>query len=192
MVAYTREVKQLKNVKNRPALSHGQSWTPPKKGYYKINVYGAVFKELGCCGVGVVIRNEYEQLMGAMSKKCDFPLKALEVEAKAIEEGIIFARELSLKKVILESDAQVVVKFLTEKSMAQSSIIMVIKGAKLSLRGFDSWVVNYVYRNKNFAAHVTAQNARFVSDVNVWVEDTPPVIEQQILYDVSLLNDFIV
>ena len=37
-----------------------------------------------------------------------------------------------------------------------------------------------------------AQNAKFVSDVNVWVEDTAPVIEQQILFDVSLLNDSIV
>ena len=52
------------------------------------------------------------------------------MEAKAIEEGIIFARELSLKKVILESDAQVVVQSLSEKSMAPSSIIMVIEGAK--------------------------------------------------------------
>ena len=95
----------------------------------------------------MVIRNEYGQLMGAMSKKWDFPLKALEVEAKAIEESIIFARELSLKKVILESDAQVVVKSLIEKSMAPSSIIMVIEGAKLSLRGFDSWVVNQICRN---------------------------------------------
>ena len=68
--------------------------------------------------------------MGAMSKKCDLPLQALEVEAIAIEERIIFARELSLKKVILESDAQVVVKSLSEKSMAPSSIIMVIEGAK--------------------------------------------------------------
>ena len=59
VAAYMGEVKQLKNEKKRPATSHGQSWTPPKKGYYKINVDGAVFKELGCCGVGVVIRNEY-------------------------------------------------------------------------------------------------------------------------------------
>ena len=149
-------------------------------------------EELGCCGVGVVIRNEYGQLMGAMSKKCDLPLQALEVEAIAIEEGIIFARELSLNKVILESDAQVVVKSLSEESMAPSSIIMVIEGAKMSLRGFESWVVNHIYRNKNSAAHIMAQDARFVSDVNVWVEDTPPVIEQQILFDVSRLNDSIV
>ena len=129
---------------------------------------------------------------GSNEQKVCFSPERLDVEAKAIEEGIIFARELSLKKVILESDAQVVVKSLIEKSMAPSSIIMVIEGAKMSLHGFDSWVVNHICRNKNSATHIMAQNARFVSDVNVWVEDTPPVIEQQILYDVSLLNDSIV
>ena len=67
-----------------------------------------------------------------------------------------------------------------------------IEGAKMSLCGFDSWVVNHICKNKNSVAHIMAQNARFVSDVNVWVEDTSPVIEQQILYDVSLLNDSIV
>ena len=55
---------------------------------------------------------------------------------------------------------------------------MVIEGAKMSLCGFDSWVVNHICKNKNSATHIMAQNARFVSDVNVWVEDTPPVIEQ--------------
>ena len=130
--------------------------------------------------------------MEAMCKKCDLPLKALEVEAKAIEEGIIFARELSLKKVILESDAQVVVKSLSKESMAPSSIIMVIEGAKMSLRGFESWAVNHICRNKNSAAHIMAQDARFVSDVRVWVEDTPPMIEQQIMLDVSRLNVSIV
>ena len=76
--------------------------------------------------------------------------------------------------------------------MAPSSITIMIEGAKMSLCGFDSWVVNHISRNKNSVAHIMAQNVRFVSNVNVWVEDTPPVIEPQILYDVSLLNDSIV
>lgn len=34
-----------------------------------------------------------------------------------------------------------------------------------------------------------AKSAKFVSDYIVWVEDTPPAIEKQILYDVSCMND---
>ena len=58
-------------------------WTPPSPARYKINVDGAVFKEQKSAGVGIIIRDDAGQLIGAYSKEIKAPLGAIEVEAKA-------------------------------------------------------------------------------------------------------------
>jgi len=50
-----------------------------------------------------------------MSKMIDLPLQALAMEVKVVEEGVLLAWDLSLKNIIVESDAQMVVNSLVEQ-----------------------------------------------------------------------------
>ena len=47
-------------------------------------------------GVGILIRDATGQLIGAYSKKIDAPLGAIEAEAKAVELGLQFAKDMSI------------------------------------------------------------------------------------------------
>ena len=100
----------------------------------------------------------------------------------------MFCWDLSLKDIIVESDAQIVVNSLTEQGQPPSSIHKVIEGTKMGLSCFDSWEMKYVCRDRNSVAHLMARHAKFITDCRIWVEDTPPVIANQVLIDVNHLN----
>ena len=58
-------------------------------------------------------------MMGAMSKWVALPLKALEAEAWAVQEGVQLAWELGLREIIIKGDAQVVIKALQNSKSAR-------------------------------------------------------------------------
>ena len=62
--------------------------------------------------VGVLIRDEEGNIIGALSKKIWVPLKAIEIEAKAVEVGLQFAKDLSIRDFILEGDSLFVINAL--------------------------------------------------------------------------------
>ena len=68
---------------------------------YKVNVDGATFSQNQQAGVGVVVKEHEDRVMAAISKKIHQPLGPLEIEAKAMEEGISFAWDIGLHEVIL-------------------------------------------------------------------------------------------
>lgn len=46
--------------------------------------------------IGVVIRDDEGRVEAALSKRIEAPLRALEVEAKAFEAGILFAKDIGI------------------------------------------------------------------------------------------------
>ena len=187
MIEFIDEFKQDHHTPISVVPIAPQPWAPPQQGWYKVNTDGAVFKEVGGCGIGVVIRNDRGKMMRSMSKRVELPLGSLEIEAKAVEEGVQLAWDLHLKQIILESDSLTVVSSLREHSLIPSSIHKVVEGTVRNLRCFDAWEVSHT-RSSNFAAHVLASHARSVTDCIIWVEDTPPIIADQVHNDAICMN----
>nr|XP_023887308.1 uncharacterized protein LOC111999419 [Quercus suber] len=186
--ALVEEFSVLVGAPKQPAPPRTDRWTPPSEGWYKVNVDGAVFNELGSCGIGIVIRNNRGEIMGAMSKRMEIPLGALEVEAKAFEEGLLLAGDLGLKHFVLEGGAQGVTDALMGYSSPPTSIQMIIEGIQRQQGNVLQWKANHVRRTSNMAAHRMARNAKFVNDSVIWVEDIPPIIEFQVNKDVTVLD----
>ena len=124
---YVTEFQQENICLNEPSKPPKSHWSPPRCGWYKINVNGAVFKESGSCGVGVVIRNEDGLLMGAMSQAGGAAAKGTRCK------GLGSAREI-----IIEGDTQVVIKALQNFEACPWPVQKVVEGSLQSLSCFKA------------------------------------------------------
>lgn len=101
---------------------------------------------------------------------------------------MLFAADLGLKDIIIECDAQLVVRYLGRQIVPPSSICLVVDGIREGLKRFNAWEVAHTRRNGNHAAHILARQAKFLNGCNIWVEETPPNIVDQIQIDVTQCN----
>lgn len=148
-------------------------WAPPRDGQFKINVDGVVFTKQKAGGVGVVIRENEGRLEAALSKKIPIPLGAVEVEAKAFEVGLLFAKEVGVRDAILEGDSMIIYNALCNYSSAPSSIVSVVQGID-DISG-DFWSVGYsqVRRQGNLPAHILVEYASSMTDYVAWIVEDP-------------------
>ena len=55
----------------------------------------------------------------------------------------------------------------------------------VDFRKFNAWDVNHTCRSGNNAAHILVRQAKCLNMRNIWVEDTPPSITDQVQIDVA-------
>ena len=71
-------------------------WIPPTQSWYKINTDGATFVNMQSTGVEVIIWDYKGQVEAALSKNLPIPLSPIEIEAKALDEGVLFAWDVGV------------------------------------------------------------------------------------------------
>ena len=123
-------------------------------------------------------------VIGACSKKIRFPLGAVEVEAKAVEFGLHFAKDLLIQDFILEGDSLVVFNAVSETSSPPSSIATVIYGSVSISHEFHHVDFSHVRWQGNCLAHLLAKHALGIDDFSIWIEEVPCFLQQALLKDV--------
>ena len=154
-------------------------WTAPPRGFFKINVDGATSENERNSSVGVVIRDVNGKVLAACCSYLQGQYSVEEVEAMAMERGVLLAKDLKFPHIILESDALNVVSNITSANFS-GCLGHVYHGILGLLSSFSSWSVKHVRRDYNKAAHLLAQYARQKEESYVWKGFCPPVVVQVI------------
>ncbi|XP_050254879.1 uncharacterized protein LOC126700728 [Quercus robur] len=94
-------------------------WIPPIHNHFKINFDRAVFSEMDTAGLGVVIRDSYGRVVGALAERIPITISATMVEALACRRALNFAKELNLMDTVFKGDAEQIIKALLAKEMHQ-------------------------------------------------------------------------
>ena len=89
-----------------PLVSSRAMWIPLPHLMFKVKFDGVVFKEENKASIGVVIRDDLEQVMALMFENISLPSSVDEVETLATVRALNFSHEVGYSSIILECDLE--------------------------------------------------------------------------------------
>jgi hypothetical protein len=166
------------------SISAATTWTPPPPDTVLVSSDAAIFKEAGCRGAGVILRDHH----GAFVVGCRQHVVGLSspelAEAVALRRAVQLARDEGMDKVIFETDCLSLVQRLNSSTMDRSAVGMLVAEIKASGRGFMSISFRHVKRVFNQAAHLLAKSSLDVNSSCVFFS-VPEFIRGTFCIDVS-------
>ncbi|CAN6327586.1 unnamed protein product [Urochloa humidicola] len=153
-------------------------WTPPPRGWFKINFDGSVYHDGSRrASIGGAIRDSAGRVVLAFAEPTEHSTVGI-VEARAMIRGLRLALELGVERVIAEGDDLVLAQLLRGEE-TQTRIPMAVQEEILGLlRCFPGRDVRHVYREGNQVAHTLCRQA--YHGPGVWVGDgrvpLPPAV----------------
>ena len=111
-------------------------------------------------GIGIIARDWNGKFVAVVSKQIHAPLGPLEVESKAVEVGLLFAKQLGVSDFIIEGDSLIVSRALSQSSSVPASIDAVIMGIRSAALEFHNVYFSHVKHNANTPAHLLVKYAK--------------------------------
>ncbi|OVA01227.1 Reverse transcriptase zinc-binding domain [Macleaya cordata] len=140
-----------------PSASTSTPWKPPPDGWITVNTDGAWDPITKKGGLGIIFRNHNNNFVFAAAFHV-VASTAEETEVRAIWRAIREALDLKVEKVMVESDAMVVVNQLQRRDFSGCwNTDAYFKDIELWCNNFLATAFNFVPRNCNQPAHAIAQ-----------------------------------
>ena len=134
-------------------------WIPPISPHYKVNYDGAIFKESSAAGLGEIIRDSVNSVIGALAERISLPSSVTTVEALACKRVVQFALELSVFDATIEGDAEIVSNALCEGGSNHPEFGLIINDSLRLASGFHFCNFAHVKRLGNSVAHFLARKS---------------------------------
>ena len=181
---FTQAQLAISNLLPRPQRQPTK-WEPPPSPLLKINFDGAVFKDKGEVGIGVVVCDSHGMVIASLAENIQRPSSSDEVEALAAVRVVSLAMDLNLHSFIVEGDSKVVISALRKEEESFSSFGHLISSIKHYLHSCTCISFSHTLRSSKSVTHSLAKHARHIVDFFVWMEDVPPQVNDVLLADIG-------
>ncbi|KAF8754851.1 hypothetical protein HU200_011388 [Digitaria exilis] len=148
-------------------------WKKPDAGWQKVNTDASFLLASGSGSGGVVIRDDAGRVIAASSKFYEHVPDVLTAEAIAARDGVLLARACGHEKIVLEMDNLALVNFLRSDTGERSSIAGLWHEIREIGREFDLFLISFVNREGNEAAHFCAKLTSEANRDALWTEAFP-------------------
>ncbi|VVA34975.1 PREDICTED: expressed [Prunus dulcis] len=139
---------------------------------FKLNVDGALDLLDGLQGVGLIVRESHDILIGVVAMRAPSHLFVLAIEIYVFKVGLFFALDASLLPLVVESNSLAAVQLLSKEEECLAPKGVLVTEIRRLLPELSSYVC-FIPRTANIVAHRIAHYSLRVEELFYWLGDGP-------------------
>lgn len=151
-------------------------WSPPNRGYLKLNFDGASRGNLSPSSIGYVIRDHTGETLGKMAKPI-VPNTNNITEFKELQFVLIDCIKYGLNNILVEGDLEIAINAIKRKITPNWRLQGILDNIIASLDRIENYEAKHIYREANSEADALSKIVDQGTYLYNWDQGNLPVIQ---------------